>query len=165
MFSLISHLLKWNSTVAGKYSELQQIYFTLLFSLLQICPCIVTGTLLACATVVSFTLLPSDDVCVFRDVGFHISINLLYAPLLVKTLRTYRIFAAAKSSIRMPACVSAPSQMILTVALVTMQVIRLFDWPRGKHQRICPSPIFTRLPCHSEKIGNVLVVYTYVFFT
>jgi hypothetical protein len=80
------------------------------------------GTLLASSTVIAYVMWPSSGVCGFRSVGFHLSVNLLYAPLLVKTTRTYRIFAAAKSSARVPPCVSGPSQMMFVAALIAAQV-------------------------------------------
>lgn len=80
------------------------------------------GTLLASATVIAYVMWPSSGVCVFRSVGFHLSVNLLYSPLLVKTTRTYRIFAAAKSSVRMPPFVSGPSQIMFVAALLVIQV-------------------------------------------
>jgi hypothetical protein len=68
-------------------------------------------------------MLPTDALCSFRSVAFHISTNLLYAPLLVKTFRIYRIFAAAKSSVKMPSFVSGRAQFLMTAEVVAVQVI------------------------------------------
>ena len=83
------------------------------------------GTVLASATVIVYTFVPTDRVCVFRDVGFHVTVNLLYAPLFIKTQRIYRIFASAKTSVLIPRFVSGPAQIMMTATLVSVQVTRL----------------------------------------
>jgi hypothetical protein len=85
-----------------------------------------SGILLANLTVIGYSLKPTDKICALREIGFHISISLLYSPLLVKTQRIYRIFAAAKSSVRMPPCVSGSSQLTLTATLIFCQVVENF---------------------------------------
>jgi hypothetical protein len=129
------------------------------------------GSLLASATVISHVMWPSDSLCLFRNVGFHISTNLLYAPLLVKTVRIYRIFTAAKSSILVPSYVSGTAQFTMTVGLVAVQVIgyfiamncyiavSIFSILRPRmHVKSCAMAVCVCLEC---TIKNVLTLLTY----
>lgn len=79
---------------------------------------------IAAATYVAW---PRNDICTWRQWGCHVSISLMYSPLLIKTLRIFRIFSASRFSVRMPSFVSGPSQMMLVTVLVFIQVYTLRD--------------------------------------
>lgn len=87
---------------------------------------ILCGTLLASVSVVFFVAKPADGLCVCRSVGFHGSINLLYGPLLVKNIRTYRIFRAGQKSVKIPVGVGRNTQMVFAFAITCVQVGNLF---------------------------------------
>lgn len=84
---------------------------------------ILVGTLIVAAAVVVFVAKPdaSSIVCVARSVGFHCGINIIYAPLLVKNVRIYRIFAGGRKSTRPPPCVSPLSQIFIVNLLILVQ--------------------------------------------
>lgn len=67
---------------------------------------------------------PSSSTCYVTHVGFGMTFTLVYAPLLVKTHRIFRIFRAGKQSAALPACTSSCSQLALVALLVSVQVSR-----------------------------------------
>ena len=83
---------------------------------------ILFGTVVTGLTVIAFVIQPSDTLCVVRSVGFHGGIHLLYAPLLMKNIRTYRIFTEGKKSKKIPFCVGTSSQIFIVVILLAFQV-------------------------------------------
>ena len=68
------------------------------------------GIVSSYAFVAAFVLEPTDQVCYARLVGMSLNFTLLYAPLMTKTIRIYRIFEAGKKMIRKSMLVSAKSQ-------------------------------------------------------
>ena len=91
---------------------------------IQLSMMILVGILVVCATLVVFVVPPNTAkwICVARSAGFHFSITMIYAPLLVKNVRIYRIFAFGRKSIRAPRWVSAESQIIFVCSLYLVQV-------------------------------------------
>ncbi len=69
-----------------------------------------------------FILKPSTLFCYITHFGFNLTITLIYAPLLVKTTRVYRIFAASENFDRELRCVSLSSQLFITWIVCVMQV-------------------------------------------
>ncbi len=75
-----------------------------------------------------FLLKPEDKACYSSHYGFTISIATIYAPLLAKTNRIYRIFAAGKKSKKRPNFISPRSQMLATLILISLQVSDLHTY-------------------------------------
>ena len=67
---------------------------------------------------------PSTMTCYFGRLGFNLSFAISYAPLLAKTSRIYRIFAAAKKGTKTPSFISSKVQVILSVFMILTQVLR-----------------------------------------
>jgi hypothetical protein len=88
---------------------------------ISLCVIILFGTLVLSSAVVVFVIPPDvNGVCTVRSFGFHCSINLLYAPLFVKNILTYRIFTG--SSLKTIALKSTKIQMTVTAAIFLIQV-------------------------------------------
>ncbi len=83
---------------------------------------IMMGITLAYLIVFTFIAKPSLLSCYVSHFGFNISATLIYTPLLVKTNRVYRIFAAGKKGVKKLRCIGSSSQLTLTSILVTVQV-------------------------------------------
>lgn len=83
---------------------------------------ILIGALLAFVTVFVYVARPTHISCVFREIGFHMSVNILFGPLLVKTNRVYRIFESGKKSIGMPPFVTAAAQRVFTTIVCLVEV-------------------------------------------
>ena len=76
------------------------------------------------ATALSFLAIPSKLTCIVNFVMFSVSFNLIYGPLLVKTVRIYRIFyssvsAAGALRLRM---IGSSYQLIFSFILLIIQV-------------------------------------------
>lgn len=81
------------------------------------------ATALACVGVYVTCSSPASDViCVISDAIFHMSICLLFAPLLVKNIRVYRIFAAGKKGLVHPRFVSGKLQIVFIAVPVLIEV-------------------------------------------
>lgn len=91
---------------------------------IQLSLLILLGILVVSVTIVVYVAAPdaSKWMCIVRSAGFHVGINMIYAPLLVKNVRIYRIFAAGKKSIRAPRFVSTETQLIFVACLFFTQV-------------------------------------------
>ena len=61
--------------------------------------------------------------CMARYGLFHLSICLIFAPLLIKNIRVYRIFAAGNRGLARPKFISGKVQMIFLSLIVLGQVI------------------------------------------
>ena len=83
---------------------------------------ILFGILLANLTVPFFIVRPSLFWCSISRAGFGISVTLIYGPLLVKTTRIYRIFAAGKNGTGKPRFISNRAQLVAAMLLLLIQV-------------------------------------------
>ena len=89
----------------------------------QLCLIILTGTFLVSSVVIVFVVKPdSDIICAARHLGFHFGINLIYAPLLVKNVRIYRIFTNAQNGGVRPRYTSNSWQMVFAAIISTLMV-------------------------------------------
>ena len=84
---------------------------------------ILTSATLAFLNILAFIYKPTKVTCLLREVGFHLVVNLLYSPLLVKTMRVYVIFSASKKGLKSPKFVSLRAQRTFTFLLILFQVI------------------------------------------
>ncbi len=87
----------------------------------QISAIILFGVILAFSSVFVFMIRPSVVSCFTRLIGFHVSVSLIYAPLLVKTNAVYRIFAAGKKGVKKPRFINSTSQMVMLLSQLLIQ--------------------------------------------
>lgn len=89
-----------------------------------------SGIILA-GTAVAFCLTgvlvsePSTVKCFISHVGFSFTFTVIYAPLLIKTNRIYRIFNAGKRTTKRPRFISNSSQVIMAAILISLQVSKV----------------------------------------
>ncbi len=83
---------------------------------------ILGGILLAYVTVFIYLAKPDNWSCIGRHVGFHLSVSLIYCPLLVKTNRVHRIFSAGKKGVKKIAFVASKWQLLFSFILLATQV-------------------------------------------
>ena len=86
---------------------------------------ILMGISVAYVSVFFYLIKPSKWSCLLRHAGFNFAVSLIYAPILTKTNRVYRIFSAGKRGVKRPAFISNGVQMKLTCFLVGLQVFFL----------------------------------------
>ena len=84
---------------------------------------IMVGIILAYLSVIFFLLKPTTASCHISHVGFNLSVGLIYAPLLLKTNRVYRIFTGGKRGVKELKYISAESQLIFTGVVFIFQVL------------------------------------------
>lgn len=80
------------------------------------------GVFLAYILIFCLMNAPNKIQCFINYIGFNLTFTFIYAPLLVKTTRIYRIFEAGKRTTILPPCTSSSSQVCIAIALITFQV-------------------------------------------
>ena len=83
---------------------------------------ILASNVLTCALVLLYVCEPTLVSCIVMSAGFHLSFTSTYAPLLVKTNRTYRIFSSARKSAGRPPLVSSKAQVMIVTCITSIQV-------------------------------------------
>ena len=83
---------------------------------------VLVGAFTAYCLPLSFLSEPNTYKCYINHVGFSLTFTIVYAPLLVKTNRIYRIFKAGRRTTRKPWCISKGSQILISIVLITFQV-------------------------------------------
>ena len=73
-------------------------------------------------TVIAFIAKPTDATCYLSMYGFTLSVAVIYAPMLVKTNRIYRIFEAGRSGTKQLRFINSRTMVIFMSALVMGQV-------------------------------------------
>lgn len=80
------------------------------------------GILTGYCTVFAFISKPTTILCYVSHIGFNLSVTLIYAPLLLKTSRVYRIFASGKKGTKALRFIGSSSLLAMTAILVFVQV-------------------------------------------
>ena len=83
---------------------------------------VLIGAFLAYCLPISFLSEPNTYKCYINHVGFSLTFTIVYAPLLVKTNRIYRIFKSGRRTTRKPYCISKGSQILISFILIIFQV-------------------------------------------
>nr|KAI8733635.1 metabotropic glutamate receptor 4-like [Biomphalaria glabrata] len=108
--------------------------------------------------VISFQTLPSDISCVINFFLFCISFSALYAPLLMKTIRIYRIFKTSVENIKGLHFISPISQVCSSSALIVVQIclcVAVFSIssPSAKRSQLVRTEPFVELACDLTFLG------------
>ncbi|XP_031563061.1 uncharacterized protein LOC116298676 [Actinia tenebrosa] len=75
-----------------------------------------------------YLIKPTDAVCGMRRFVSSISMTAIYAPVLLRTNRIYRIFKVAQKSVSRPSLISPTSQIIMSMAIIAVQVLITSIW-------------------------------------
>ncbi|XP_077996357.1 metabotropic glutamate receptor 3-like [Glandiceps talaboti] len=86
------------------------------------------GVLLSFIMIYGFITTPSPNSCLLNRIGFMLCFTIIYAPILSRANRIYRIFSAAKKSAKPPPMISPCCQMTQALLLITVQVIINLVW-------------------------------------
>ena len=81
-----------------------------------------SGVFVQYILVFTFISKPHRVLCVFNYIGFNVSFAIVYAALLTRTNRIYRIFDAGKRTKVMPSLTSPLSQVLIAIMLIGIQV-------------------------------------------
>lgn len=83
---------------------------------------IITGSFMAFLTIPAFIIKPTDVSCLLSRAGVSISCTLLFAPLLVKSIRMFRIFKASAKFKKEIRFASTSAQLVIVGFLILIQV-------------------------------------------
>ena len=86
---------------------------------------VLCGTTLVCLDVFLVVSQPTKTVCLIRRAAFHLGVTLVYGPLLIKTIRIYRVFTYSLKGRQKIQFASANQQIIMAVIVICLQVSRL----------------------------------------
>lgn len=94
----------------------------------ELCFVILAGIALCFIVPFLFIAKPNDPVCYARNLVIGLALAMCYAPLFMKINRIYRIFTSARSSVARPPLVTPRMQLLLTLALVSIQLMFTALW-------------------------------------
>ncbi|KAL8605714.1 hypothetical protein ACOMHN_059783 [Nucella lapillus] len=95
----------------------------------ELCYILLLGIFLAYATALLMLMTPSPALCAFIRLGVGVSLCFIYAGLLTKTNRIYRIFnVGIKAMVKRPSYTSPRSQILICTCLVSVQVVGGLTW-------------------------------------
>ena len=93
---------------------------------------IACGAMTAYLTILAFVSRPTTVLCHLSHIGFNVSVTLIYAPLMLKTNRVYRIFTNGKKGTKALRFTSSSGQLTLTAVFVMLQVRMHFNINMGE---------------------------------
>ena len=88
----------------------------------QLMAIILSGIATAYLTVYFLIMEPSSASCYASRFGFNLAVSLIYAPLMVKTNRIYRIFTAGKRGTKRPSLIGTRPQILLVTIFLILEV-------------------------------------------
>ena len=94
----------------------------------ELCFVILAGIALCFIVPFLFIAKPNDPVCYSRNLIIGLALAMCYSPLFMKINRIYRIFTSARSSVARPPLVTPRMQLLLTLALVSIQLMFTALW-------------------------------------
>ena len=108
---------------------------------------ILGSNVLTCALVLLYVCESTLVSCIVLSAGFHLSFTSTYAPLLVKTNRTYRIFSSAGKSAGRPPYVSFKAQVMIATCITSIQVHQHAFKRYGHFLSVIHRCSFVQQPC------------------
>ncbi|CAG2215483.1 GRM8 [Mytilus edulis] len=125
----------------------------------ELCYVLLVGILMAYGTSLIMLATPTIILCTIIRLGLGVSLCLIYAAMLTKTNRIYRIFNnGIKAMVKRPSYTSPKSQIIICMALVSVQIVGGLTWLGFEK----PDTIYTRqhtefqvLKCKASQIAII----------
>ena len=108
--TVIAIFIKHRNTKIVKASSLDLNIITLI------------GVLLAFWTVFPLVAKPNDASCIIGRYGFNLSFVFVYATMVTKVIRVYRIFQSGQAGNQRPRFVNRASQLVIVSVLIILQV-------------------------------------------
>lgn len=95
----------------------------------ELCYVLLIGILMAYGTSVMMLVRPTVILCTLRRLGLGVSLCLIYAAMLTKTNRIYRIFNnGIKAMVKRPSYTSPRSQIVICFGIVSVQIVGGITW-------------------------------------
>ena len=133
----------------------------------ELCYILFLGIFLSYGT--SFVMLakPSVAMCTITRLGLGSSLSLVYASMLTKTNRIYRIFnRGIRAVVKRPSYTSPRSQVIICFSLVSVQVVGAFTWigfERPDTMYVLQGKEAVVLKCKTSQIAIVISLFYNMF--
>ncbi|KAK6176318.1 hypothetical protein SNE40_014622 [Patella caerulea] len=133
----------------------------------ELCYLLLLGIFLSYGT--SFVMLakPSVIMCALRRLGLGVSLCFIYAALLTKTNRIYRIFnSGIKAMVKRPGYTSPKSQILICICIVSVQVIGGLTWlgfEKPSTVKIYEQNDYIVLKCKSSQIATIMSLSYNIF--
>ncbi|CAI9720284.1 metabotropic glutamate receptor 8-like [Octopus vulgaris] len=133
----------------------------------ELCYILFLGIFLSYGT--SFVMLarPSIAICTIMRLGLGSSLSLVYASMLTKTNRIYRIFnRGIRAVVKRPSYTSPRSQVIICFSLVSVQVVGAFTWigfERPDIMYVLQGKDALILKCKTSQIAIVISLFYNMF--
>ena len=83
---------------------------------------ILIGIIVCYTFVLSFPFKPTEAKCIVKFIGISLSFTLIYSPMTCKVIRIYRLFRIGRYVDQRPHCVGYKSQLLLSTAIVLLDV-------------------------------------------
>ena len=135
---------------------------------------LLSGIFLCYVSCIIYFIRPNSFICGMRRIVLSLSQTMCIAPVLLRTIRIYRIFKGAKSSVARPSFISPKSQIFLVLSVIGVQAListvwMISDVPR--EEKSYPTSHTVYLDCalnkHSVAVSLVfnfgLVIVTTLF--
>lgn len=95
----------------------------------ELCYVLLVGILMAYGTSIIMLVRPTVILCTMRRLGLGVSLCLIYAAMLTKTNRIYRIFNnGIKAMVKRPSYTSPRSQIFICFGIVSVQIVGGITW-------------------------------------
>ena len=94
----------------------------------ELCAILFAGVLLCYVAALLYVAKPSVASCTARRFIGSVSMTMCYAPVLLRTIRIYRIFKAAQGSVARPSFVSPQSQVLVAFGITAVQILIVIVW-------------------------------------
>lgn len=116
------------------------------------------GSMVCYITVFFLLAKPTFITCLISRIGFHIGVTFIYAPLVMKTQRVYRIFKSGSKGKRRPNLTGNRSLMGMTLVLISIEIFLLivnvvFWVPRPQKIQRIESERKVELTCYNPPIA------------
>ncbi|KAI8781906.1 metabotropic glutamate receptor 3, partial [Biomphalaria glabrata] len=133
----------------------------------ELCYILLFGIALSYCTSVAMLARPSVLTCAIRRLGLGVSLCFVYAAILTKTNRIFRIFSVGiKAMVKRPSYTSPKSQIFICSALVSVQIVGAFTWIGFEK----PSVVYVThekdtlvLKCRASQIATIVSLFYNIF--
>ncbi|XP_059157921.1 metabotropic glutamate receptor 7-like [Physella acuta] len=133
----------------------------------ELCYILLFGIALSYCTSVAMLARPTPLTCAIRRLGLGVSLCFVYAAILTKTNRIFRIFSVGiKAMVKRPSYTSPKSQIFICSALVSVQIVGAFTWIGFEKPNVVLIPHQKDtlvLKCRASQIATIVSLFYNIF--
>ncbi|XP_071082339.1 metabotropic glutamate receptor 8-like [Haliotis cracherodii] len=133
----------------------------------ELCYLLLLGIIMSYGTSLVMLAKPTLVLCALRRLGLGVSLSFIYAALVTKTNRIYRIFSTGiKAMVKRPSYTSPKSQILICICLVSVQVIGGLTWlgfEKPSVSKITYQKDFLILKCSASQIATIISLFYNIF--